>query len=70
VKHLTPGERVLLVDSKGTVIRRIVTTGPVTDRGIPVLTGLNGNEQVVLSAGAFLNPGEQVIPERVHPGRD
>ena len=64
------GSFVLLVDSKGTVIRRIVTTGPVTDRGIPVLTGLNGNEQVVLSAGAFLNPGEQVIPERVHPGRD
>ncbi len=64
------GSFVLLIDDKGTVIRRTVTTGPVTDQGIPVLGGLHGNERVVLSAGAFLNPGEKVIPELVRPGRD
>ena len=26
--------------------------------------GISGNEQVVLSAGAFLNPGETVLPVR------
>jgi RND family efflux transporter MFP subunit len=64
------GSYVLLVDGNGTVIRRSVTVGPVTDRGIPVLGGLSGNEKVVLSAGAFLNPGEKVVPEQVRPGRD
>ena len=64
------GSYVLLVDGNGTVIRRNVTVGPVTDRGIPVLGGLSGNEKVVLSAGAFLNPGEKVVPEQVRPGRD
>ena len=59
-----------MVDGQGTVIRRTVTTGPVTDRGIPVVSGLNGNERIVLSAGAFLNPGEKVIPELVRPGHD
>ena len=28
----------------------------------PIAEGLNGNERVVLSAGAFLNPGEKVRP--------
>jgi HlyD family secretion protein len=64
------GSFVLLVAGNGTVVRRTVTTGPVTERGIPVLGGLSGNERIVLSAGAFLNPGEKVIPEQVRPGRD
>jgi RND family efflux transporter MFP subunit len=64
------GSFVLLVDRDNKVIRQAVTTGAVTDHGIPVLNGLHGNERVVLSAGAFLNPGEKVIPELVRPGRD
>ena len=32
--------------------------------GVVVAEGLNGTEQVVASAGAFLNPGERVRPER------
>ena len=64
------GSFVLIVDRNGTVVRRTVTIGTVSDRGIPVLTGLSGDERVVLSAGAFLNPGERVIAERVSPDRD
>jgi hypothetical protein len=29
-----------------------------------ITEGLTGKEQVVLSAGAFLNPGDKIIPER------
>jgi hypothetical protein len=46
------------------VERRNVRTGDVNDRGVAVVAGLAGNERVVLSAGAFLNPGQKVRPER------
>ncbi len=42
--------------------RREVKTGLVTDGGIAVISGLSGNERVVLRAGGFLNPGETVNP--------
>ena len=58
------GNFVLLVDKKNKVERRDIKVGSVTDTGIPVTAGLSGNERIVLSAGAFLNPGETVIPER------
>jgi hypothetical protein len=32
--------------------------------GVTILAGLSGNERVVLSAGAFLNPGQKVAPRR------
>ncbi len=59
------GNFVLLVDRKNKVERRDIKVGSVTDTGIPIIAGLTGNERIVLSAGAFLNPGETVIPERV-----
>lgn len=48
----------------GRVERRQVTVGEVSDTGIAISAGLDGTEQVVLSAGAFLNPGDQVVAER------
>jgi RND family efflux transporter MFP subunit len=63
------GNFVFVVGKGNKVERRNVTTGPVGDAGIPVLSGLQGNEAVVLSAGAFLNPGETVAPERRKPAR-
>ena len=45
-------------------MKRNVTIGDVTAKGLPILSGLTGKEQVVLSAGAFLNPGDEVIPVR------
>jgi HlyD family secretion protein len=56
---------ILTPDNK--VERRDVVVGTVTDKGASILTGLNGQERVVLSAGAFLNPGEVVVPNLVKP---
>jgi RND family efflux transporter MFP subunit len=53
---------VYIVGNDGTVSRRDVKLGMVTAEGVAISSGLTGNEQVVLSAGAFLNPGEKVRP--------
>jgi HlyD family secretion protein len=57
------GNFVYVIGADNKVVRRPVRTGQVTDKGIAIVEGLAGNERVVLSAGAFLNPGERVIPE-------
>ncbi len=58
------GNYVYVLASSNTVERRPVKVGDVSDAGITVVSGLAGNERVVLSAGAFLNPGDKVIPVR------
>jgi RND family efflux transporter MFP subunit len=57
------GNFVYIVDGRGTVVRRNVTLGDVTDQGVAITSGLNGSEHVVAMAGAFLNPGQRVRPE-------
>ena len=59
------GSYVLLVGPGNRVERRAVKTGTVTEDGIAVIAGLSGNERIVLRAGAFLQPGETVIPKPV-----
>jgi len=61
------GTYVMVVGRNNQVERRTVRVGNVTDRGVVIAEGLAGNEQVVVSAGAFLNPGERVRPERQRP---
>lgn len=63
------GSFVYVVNGDNKVIRQPVKVGDVTDEGIPVLGGLTGSEKIVLSAGAFLNPGESVVPVRAKPAR-
>lgn len=58
------GSFVYIVGPGNKVVRRDVQPGVVTDAGVPILAGLQGGESVVLSAAAFLNPGETVIPSR------
>ncbi|MGZ8286393.1 MAG: efflux RND transporter periplasmic adaptor subunit [Allosphingosinicella sp.] len=58
------GTYVLIVLPNNTVQRRAVRIGTVTDKGVVIAEGLNGDERVVQSAGAFLNPGEKVRPQR------
>jgi RND family efflux transporter MFP subunit len=58
------GNFVYIVDAGGKVVRRDVKVGEVSDRGIAVASGLDGTEQIVLSAGAFLNPGDKVVAQR------
>jgi RND family efflux transporter MFP subunit len=63
------GNFVFVVGKDNKVNRRGVTTADVTDRGIPITSGLDGSELVVLSAGGFLNPGETINPDRTKPAR-
>jgi HlyD family secretion protein len=61
------GSFVFVVNAKNEVVRRSIKTGAVTNQGIAIAGGLVGNERVVLSAGAFLNPGEKIDPVTVRP---
>jgi RND family efflux transporter MFP subunit len=58
------GNFVYVVDDKNRVQRRDVTIGNVDQRGVTIATGLTGQERVVESAGAFLNPGDKINPVR------
>ncbi len=59
------GSYVYVVGPQNKVVRRDVTVGDVTDAGVTILSGLTGQEAVVVSAGAFLNPGESINPKRI-----
>ena len=56
------GNFVYILDAKDQAVRRPVTTGEVSDAGIAITSGLEGTERVVMTAGAFLTPGQKVIP--------
>lgn len=58
----TKGSYVYIVGKDNKVERRNVKIGSVTENGIVVLSGLSGQERVVMRAGAFLAPGETVKP--------
>lgn len=58
------GNYVYVVGNDNKIVRRDVRVGEVSDRGVAISSGLNGNERVVESAGAFLNPGQEVRPEQ------
>ncbi|MCV0383332.1 MAG: efflux RND transporter periplasmic adaptor subunit [Erythrobacter sp.] len=58
------GSFVYVVGSDNIVERRNIETGRVTASGIVVASGLQGSERVVLRAGGFLNPGDEVSPVR------
>ncbi|OSZ69906.1 efflux transporter periplasmic adaptor subunit [Sphingomonas sp. IBVSS2] len=57
------GNYVYTLDAKNQAVRTPVVTGEVTDAGVSIAQGLAGSERVVLTAGAFLNPGQKVIPQ-------
>jgi RND family efflux transporter MFP subunit len=56
------GNYVYLVKPDNTVTKRRVKIGEVDDRGVSILSGLDGSEHVVAAAGAFLNEGDKVKP--------
>ena len=58
------GSYVMIVGPNDTVQRRPVRIARVVDQGVVIGEGLSGNERVVESAGAFLNAGERIRPER------
>ena len=57
------GNFVYVIDGANKAERRDVKVGEVSDRGVAIASGLSGTERVVLSAGAFLNPGQVVKPQ-------
>ncbi|ARR52193.1 efflux transporter periplasmic adaptor subunit [Rhizorhabdus wittichii DC-6] len=61
------GSFVYSVGKDGKVVRHDVKVGDFSDAGIVILSGLRGDEKVVLSAGAFLNPGDKVTPQLAKP---
>ena len=65
VQNDEKGAYAMVVGPGGTIQRRDLKVGDISEAGITILSGLVGNEQVVLSAGAFLNPGEKVVADRV-----
>ncbi|MBA4161632.1 MAG: efflux RND transporter periplasmic adaptor subunit [Novosphingobium sp.] len=57
------GAFVYIVGKDNKVERRAVKQGQITPQGIVIVEGLNGTEQVVLRAGGFLQPGEEIKPK-------
>lgn len=62
IQSTAKGTYVYLVDANNKAVRREVTLGDVTENGLVIASGLEGNEQVVLRAGGFLSDGETVRP--------
>jgi len=58
------GNYVYVVGADNQVERRSIKVGQVSDAGVAIVEGLTGNERVVVAAGAFLNPGQKVVPVR------
>ena len=59
------GSYVYVVGADNKVARRDVRTGGISDRGVSILSGLDGTERIVARAGAFLSAGETVKPRLV-----
>lgn len=57
------GHYVFIVNGRNEAERRDVEVGQISDKGVSIIRGLTGHENVVLSAGAFLIPGQKVKPE-------
>lgn len=58
------GNYVFVINGQQKVERRAIKIGEVSDLGVTIVSGLSGQESVVLSAGPFLNEGQKVAPHR------
>jgi len=58
------GSYVFIVNRENKVERRPIKVGTIDNEGVAVVEGLTGQEAIVASAGAFLNPGQKVAPRR------
>jgi RND family efflux transporter MFP subunit len=63
------GSFVMVVGPDNKVARQAITVGTVGDRGVAIASGLNGTEKVVVSAAAFLRPGEKIAPVAARTAR-
>lgn len=58
------GNYVYIVNGNNEIERRDIQIGTVSENGVTIVSGLSGNEAVILSAGPFLNPGQKVKAKR------
>lgn len=56
------GNYVMVLGKDDKVERRAITVGSISDDGVGVASGLNGQERVVANAGAFLKAGDRIKP--------
>jgi HlyD family secretion protein len=63
------GSYVLIVDSQGKVERRAVRVTGMVASGVTIADGINPTDQIVTSAGAFLQEGETVKPVLIAAGK-
>jgi HlyD family secretion protein len=63
------GSYVLIVNAQNKVERRTVRVSGIVQNGVTIAAGISGKEQVVVSAGGFLQVGERVNPVLEEPGR-
>jgi RND family efflux transporter MFP subunit len=62
------GSYVLVVNAQNKVERRDVRVSGVVSGGVTIASGIGVGDQIVATAGAFLQPGELVKPERAPVG--
>jgi len=63
------GNYVLIVNAQNKVERRNVRVSGMVQNGVTIAAGITGKEQVVVSAGGFLQVGERVNPVLEESGR-
>lgn len=62
------GSYVIVIDDENKAVRFPVEVGMVSEAGIAITSGLDGTEQIVERAGAFLTLGETVRPVSAEVG--
>jgi HlyD family secretion protein len=63
------GSYVLIVNAQGKVERRAIRVSGMVPSGVTISEGLNPKDQIVTTAGAFLQEGETVKPVLVAAGK-
>ncbi len=63
------GSYVLIVNAQHKIERRAVHVSGIVQNGVTIADGIDGKEQVVATAGAFLQEGELVNPVLKEPAR-
>ncbi|HEX7788426.1 MAG TPA: efflux transporter periplasmic adaptor subunit, partial [Methylomirabilota bacterium] len=68
IGHDQQGAYLLVVNDKNVVERRNITTGPAVEARRAVVSGLTGDESVIVNGLLKAAPGRQVAPEREGAG--
>jgi RND family efflux transporter MFP subunit len=59
---------VFVADEDNRVVRKSVIVGAISEEGVVIQDGLDGTERIVVTAGPFLNEGEEIQPRPLEAG--